>query len=309
MSRLNTLLKKSLKSRTLIYDINSILIHKLGYADINLAGANSKYKTFTCLKKKYQSHIGKTEFTEYKGDDKKRVWICWLQGIDNAPELVKNCYASIKYHIKDMEIVILDKSCIKDYVNLPDYIYDKWEKGIIPNAQFSDLVRTQLLIEHGGLWIDATTYLTDKLPSYITDNEFFVYHDGFFDCDLTNMGNWLIYSNANNLILQETQNLLLEYWKTHNYMIHYFIMHMFFRMVTDYYPNEWKKVPYFNQIDQHIFSRELSNKYDEKRFNQIKALTSIHKLSNKTDYSNIANESYYSMLNKLYKSKEDETMQ
>lgn len=308
MSRIKTLVKKSLKSRTLIYDINSILINKLGYADINLAGANSKYRVFTNLKRKYQSQIGKTGFTEYKGDAKKRVWICWLQGIDNAPELVKNCYASIKYHIKDMEIVVLDKDNIKDYITLPDYIYEKWENGIIPNAQFSDLVRTELLIEHGGLWIDATTYLTDELPSYITDKDFFVYHDGFFDCDLVNMGNWLIYSEANNLLLQETQNLLLEYWKTHNYMIHYFIMHLFFRMVTDYYPDEWNKVAYFNQIDQHILSMEILNEYDEKRFNQLKVLTSIHKLSNKSDYSNISDKSYYSMLDTLYKIKEDETV-
>ncbi|MFR5876230.1 MAG: capsular polysaccharide synthesis protein [Eubacterium sp.] len=301
MSRLKNLLKKSLKSRTLIYDINSILIHKLGYADIDLAGANSKYRTFTSLKKKYKSHIGKTKFTKYKGDDKKRVWICWLQGIDNAPELVKNCYASVKHYIRDMEIVVLDKSNIKDYVNLPDYIYDKWEKGIIPNAQFSDLVRTELLIEHGGLWIDSTVYMTGELPSYITDSDFFVYHDGFFDHDMINMNNWLMYSEANNIILQETQNLLFEYWKTHNYMIHYFIMHMFFRMVTDYYPDEWKKVPYFNQIDQHILSTELYNDYDEKRFRQLTDLTSIHKLSNKSDYSKVSEKSYYAMLDRLYK--------
>lgn len=301
MSRLKTLLKKSLKSRTLLYDINSIMIHLLGYADITLASYNSRYRAFTKLKRKYQNQIGKTEFTQYKGDEKKRVWICWLQGIDNAPELVQNCYASIRYHIKDMEIVVLDKDNIKDYITLPDYIYDKWEKGIITNTHFSDILRLQILIEHGGLWIDATTYLTDKLPSYITDNEFFVYHDGFFDCDLINMGSWIMYSEPNNLLLNETQNLLFKYWKTHNYLCHYFLLHLFFRMVTDHYPDEWKKVAYFNQMDQHILSTELCNDYDEKRFNQFKELSNIHKLSNKTDYSDASDKSYYAMLDKLYK--------
>jgi hypothetical protein len=274
----------------------------MGYGDINLAGQNARYRAFNSLKKEFGKHIGKTEFKQHQGDEKPRVWICWLQGIETAPQLVQNCYKSIKHHITDMEIVTLDKNNIKQYVTLPQFVYDKWEKGIIPNAHFSDIVRLQLLIEHGGLWIDATTYLTNKLPNYITDGDFFVYHDGFFDCNVINMGNWLIYSKANNKLLCETQNLLLKYWQSHDYLKNYFIMHLFFRMVSDYYPDEWKKVPYYSQMDEHTFMMELGNKYDEKRWAQLKALTPIHKLTNKLDLTKINDSnSFYSKLGELYK--------
>lgn len=300
MGKLSALIKKSAKSRTLIYDMTSYLFCKLGYGDVNLAGQISRYRGYTYLKRKYENQIGKTEFKVYENEYKPRVWVCWLQGIENAPELVQSCYASMKHYIKDMEIVALNKDNIKDYITLPDYIYEKWEKGIIPNATFSDLVRIELLIEHGGLWLDSTTLLTGKLPSYITDYDFFVYHDGEFDSQVINMGSWLMFSKPNNILLNETMALFLSYWKEHNYLKNYFLMHLLFRMVTDHYDKEWKKMPYFNQADQHILSHEIGNAYSEKRINEIKKLSSIHKLSNKYDTSNFEKDSYYSRLDSLY---------
>lgn len=296
MGKFGALIKKSAKSKTLVYDLTSYLFCKLGYGDVNLAGQISRYRCYTYLKRKYENQIGKTEFKVYDNEYKPRVWVCWLQGIENAPDLVKACYASMQKYITDMEIVALNKDNIKDYVELPDYIYEKWEKGIIPNALFADLVRVQILIQHGGLWIDSTTLLTDKLPSYITDYDFFVYHDGEYDSQVINMGNWLIFSKPNNHLLNETMALLLQYWKEHNYLKNYFIMHLFFRMVSDHFDDEWKALPYFNQMNQHIFSFEIGKKFDEKRFNDIKKLSSIHKLSNKINTEEFEEDSYYSRI-------------
>lgn len=299
MSKISELVKKSLKSRTLTYDITSYLFCKMGYGDINLAGQNARYRAFNSLKKEYSKYIGKTEFKEYQGDEKPRVWLCWLQGMDNAPELVKICYKSMQHYINDMEIVVLDESNLKDYITLPDYIYEKFEKGIIPFAQFTDIVRTELLIEHGGLWMDCTTYLTGPLPSYATEGDFFVFRDGFFDCEVINMENWFIFSKANNILLNETQNLLFKYWQDHDYMKNYFIMHLFFRMVSDYYADEWKKLPYFSQMNLHTFMMELNDEYSEHRFEQLKSISTVHKLSNKIDFDN-DKDTFYKHLDTLY---------
>jgi len=45
-------------------------------------------------------------------------------------------------------------------VELPGYIVEKWEKGRIPAAMFSDLLRVELLIKYGGTWIDSTVFCT-----------------------------------------------------------------------------------------------------------------------------------------------------
>ena len=45
----------------------------------------------------------------------------------------------------DKNIVILTNENINDYVQLPDYIVEKYDKGIIPKAHFSDAIRNELL--------------------------------------------------------------------------------------------------------------------------------------------------------------------
>ena len=200
-----------------------------------------------------------------------------------------------------MDIVVLDEKNLFNYVSLPDYIVKKWKNKTITNTHFSDIIRLNILNLHGGLWLDATTYLTGPLRKYITENDFFVYRNGWFNEEMINMGSWLIYSKPNNILLLENEAMLFEYWKKHNYLKQYFLLHIFFRMIAEKYPNEWKKVPYYNQIDQHILAMEMNQSYCEERFNQIKEISPIHKLTNKTENLAFEENSYYSKLNQLYK--------
>ncbi|MCC8073701.1 MAG: capsular polysaccharide synthesis protein, partial [Clostridiales bacterium] len=276
MGKLLELVKDRIKTHTLCEEVFGVILWKTNWANKYMCGINSMYKTYTKINKKYSSLIGKNPLKKYECKDMSdTVWICWLQGIENAPKLVQDCYNSIKYHINDRNIVVLNSDNIFKYTDLPTFIIDKWQNGIISNTHFSDIIRVNILLRHGGLWLDSTTYLTDSLPPYITENDFFVYRNGSFDHEMINMGSWLIYSKPNNVLLLETQNLLFEYWKRHNYLQNYFLLHMFFRMVTNHYPKQWNKVPYYNQIDNHILQNEFNKTFDSKRFEQIKEITPI----------------------------------
>ena len=46
--------------------------------------------------------------------------------------------------------------------------------------------------------------------------------------------------------------ILYAYWKKYNYIKNYFLMHIFFRMVTDANPELWEQVPAMNHIDSHL---------------------------------------------------------
>lgn len=301
MSNLEKVLSR-IKNHTITEEVFGIFLQKINYANKYMSGINSMYRTYTKLNKAYKKYIGCSDLKKYDCENMENtVWICWLQGIESAPELVQNCYSSMKYHITDRNIVVINKDNLKKYTSLPDYIIEKWEKGIISNTHFSDILRVNILLRHGGLWLDSTTYITDKLPEYITAYDFFVYQNGFFNEEMINMGSWLIYSKPNNLLLLETENLIFKYWKNKNYLQNYFLLHIFFRMVTDYYPEEWAEVPYYNHIDNHILAMEFNREYSEKRFSEIKNITSVHKLTNKTDKLSFKNDSYYSKLSDLYK--------
>ena len=295
-------LTKNLKSHTLPEVSVAFLLKKAGYANYNIYGLISMHKTYEKLCKQYKNTVKDIEIEKYNLKDMSNtIWFCWFQGIENAPSLVINCLNSIKYHCGDKNIVIINKDNYKKYTHLPSYIIEKWEKGIITNTAFSDLVRINILLCHGGLWIDSTTYLTDQLPKYIFSNDLFVYRNGQFDMDDINMASWLIFSKPNNFLLAKTQALLFKYWKDYDYLRQYFIFHIFFRMVSDTYPQEHKKIPYYNHIDNHIFAQEIFDEYSEDRFQQIKNITSVHKLSNKIDLSKNCKNSYYSKLDILFK--------
>ena len=90
----------------------------------------------------------------------KIIWFCWLQGYNNAPDIVKACHNSLRQNIPDREIIVIDEKNWRDYIELPNYVVDKWEKKQIPAALFSDLLRLELLIKYGGTWIDSTVLCT-----------------------------------------------------------------------------------------------------------------------------------------------------
>lgn len=101
------------------------------------------------------------------------VWICWLQGIENANCLTKKCVDTIVKNNPDIEVRVVSLSNINNYLNIPNYLTDNLRKGIISYTNYSDIIRFMLLEKYGGMWIDATYYSIDKIPySYFTHSFF-----------------------------------------------------------------------------------------------------------------------------------------
>lgn len=216
-------------------------------------------------------------------EESDKIWICWFQGIENAPELVKACYNSVLKNYKDKEIIVLTEENYKKYVDMPEHIIKKWEKGYITFAHFSDILRIELLSKYGGLWLDSTIFTTKRSELVFNENiELFVFKQ--VDLDRKNSlsvvaSNWLIYANKNNNIINLTKKLLYYYWKDYNYAINYNIFHIFFKLATEVYKDEWKNVPTFNNISPHILQFELNDDFQEIRFNEIKNMSDFHKLN------------------------------
>ena len=216
-------IKHSLQSRTFIQDVFGYSLIKLGFADKYLSGLVTMYHSYSWLYKRFYDLPRISEMMPSQKVEVEKIWICWFQGLENAPDIVKNCVESVRYWNPDKEIIIITSENMNQYVRFPEYILKKWRQGIITNTHLSDLLRLELLITYGGLWVDATTYLTGPLPQYITRNDFFVYRNGWMDMEMINMGSWLMYAKTtNNSLLCMTRDLLYEYWKKYNYLKNYF---------------------------------------------------------------------------------------
>ncbi len=236
---------------------------------------------------------------ERKKSDK--VWICWFQGMETAPELVKACVASAKKQFADKEVILLSEENLGEYIQLPDYIMEKRSRGIIPPAQFSDLVRIELLCQYGGLWLDATVYCTHKAgqKEVIFNEPFFVFQQLNLNGEKepeSVASSWFLYGESNHPIYCLTRKLLFRYWKDYDSLLDYFIFHMFFAMATRRYPKEWKAMPIFNNHSPHVMYLDLEKEYTEDRWNQLCAMSDFHKLKHHTDLSHLNEKTFYGHL-------------
>lgn len=93
-----------------------------------------------------------------------RIWVYWDKGFKNAPQIVNICLESIKKHSIGRTVEMLDLNNLDKYVKIPKYILKKYKESKISHQHFADIVRSVLLRDYGGTWIDATTYLSADIP-------------------------------------------------------------------------------------------------------------------------------------------------
>lgn len=260
----------------------SLEILRLAVNNRILSKLRKRYKGFV---EEYKVLNGYKNSVSHRKQSNK-IWVCWLQEIENAPLVVQRCFESLNKYLADREIIVITDENYSKYVDFPSYIAEKFKSGVITRTHFSDLLRLELLIKYGGTWIDATVLCTGgNIPEYILNNDLFVYQILKPGCDghSTAISSWLMTSCTNNPILLLTRELLYEYWKKNNTMIDYFLLHDFFQIAIEAYPEEWKKVVQFSNEIPHILQLGLFDKFDEKRYSYIKDMTCFHKLSYKFD--------------------------
>ena len=218
------------------------------------------------------------------------IWVCWLQGLENAPDIVKKCVASVKRNMPNYEVRVLTAENMFEYVTLPEHIVRKYKNGTISFTHFSDILRTALLVQHGGIWLDATVLLTDALPAQMTDAPLFFLQKSVLS-QMPHFGsNWFLVSYKGNPIMKRMLELMYVYWEKQNKVRDYFIYHLFLYLLLT--RNEQgviaqKAIPYIPNVDAHTLQFALFDTYSEMRWQQILSRSVIHKLTWKNKDTNL----------------------
>ena len=273
--------KRAIKKKDLFAKIFTFGIMKLGYSNIELQALQIRYKKYNKLIKKYEKVLKKINFPKDKLISKpnNNIWVCWFQGIENAPEIVKICNKSLYKYMGDKDIHIITEKNMNEYVELPDFIIDKWKKGIISYAHLSDILRTELLIKYGGMWVDATTLFTESVPQYVYRKPLFLLQYKTLEDLSIDINSWFIYAQPNCRILLVVRELLYTYWKQENVISEYFLWHQFVQMAFSKYKEDYENIDYVSEMMSHSLFYNLFRKYDSEHWKQIKRCSSIHKLS------------------------------
>ena len=215
-------------------------------------------------------------------EEQAPVWQYWESKDGTIPPLVQACLNSVDKYKGNRKRILLNPENVREYADIPEIFWKLKEKGIIKTAFFSDILRTCLLIQHGGIWIDATVLLTEELPDYITDADLFVFQNDLkIDLDGLNMASYFIASKPDNIILKQTLEALKYYWNENRFLVNYFTFLHTFTMVTQKNKEVFALVPFFSFLPVQQFQSELLNPFSEERWREIRKISGIHKLTHK----------------------------
>lgn len=240
--------------------------------------------------KRYRDYFDTYDFSAPLDEDdsglRDKVWTCWWQGYDNAPDIVKACIASIKRAAPGHEVIVLDEITYRKYADLPDWIVEKFEAGVISRTQFSDVLRFALLAQHGGIWMDATIFCAAPLPEDAFDRPLFTISRP--DCDHMSVAagrfsDFLLGCNYDGRRLYASIfDACSLYWRTNCMLIDYltndYLIVLLQRLDSEHVGAAFSAVEPSNPRMADLLLH-MNEPYDEALWADIRRDTSIFKLS------------------------------
>lgn len=253
------------------------------------------------LKKKYGYIIEKYKKSSMDSKEigeNSVIWRYWYQGIDKAPYPVGLCLDSLKGKMGAHREIILDKDNYRDYVNLPEYVTNKMERGQISIAIFSDFLRLALLKKYGGIWLDSTAYLNAELPDEVGKSKFYSIKQNNRRKWVVTQDLWsvcMLAAGVDNILIHFCYDFLCEYWKEENVPVGYLMTDCIIALGYEYIPAIRKMIDQVPDNNIHFFAflEEFRNqKYDAAKLAEMNRNTYIYKLTYKLPYKKRINGQY-----------------
>lgn len=128
-------------------------------------------KNYANIIKKYEN---KPESSQIQTN--LNIWCFWGQGEESMPDIVRACYKQME-RMNPGKVVLLNIQNVKQYVDIPEFVFQKLKRGDLLYAHFSDILRNSLLSKYGGLWLDVTCWTAHPMPTIVHENIFFSPHN------------------------------------------------------------------------------------------------------------------------------------
>lgn len=225
-----------------------------------------------------------------------RVWTMWLQ--DKRPEIIQMGLDSI-FCFYPQTVIITDEN-LSQYLDIPAHIMDKYRRGIIAPAHFSDYVRVALLDMYGGTWIDTSCLMMDKIPDFIMKQTFFMLQNP----NKKDVSNFFIHAAPNNFFIRCIRVFLEEYWRHERRAIDYFFFHLFVTVLFTYHPwcnRIWfGQIPYLNSNVKY-FSYFLGRTADMDAWRYFARTCFIYKIHRRSTVAKNNPNSWYFFLLNMYR--------
>ena len=157
-------------------------------------------------------------------NEKIPVWICWWQGENDIPEVVRYGIESIKRYISQekMELRLITlENCIT-YVSFSENIIRKFNEGKISIEHLKDITKAELLYRYGGMWIESGYFMANSLPAEAFDTDLYTLSmKNVVEEDITE-GIWnseIWYTKKQSPLFSFLLDSLLYYWEIEDKLV------------------------------------------------------------------------------------------
>ncbi len=257
------------------------------------------------LRKEAQIDESSNEIEEVDTEFPKIIWTMWQQGEAQMPETVKASLKTIKDFAKrnGCECYLLTNENLADFINIPADITEKYKNKELSAAHYSDIVRFSLLYQYGGIWMDATLFVSPYATLEMFEGDFFSLNHPPLDtnklertiCDYKWSGFFLVGQNGGSHF-KHIRDLYIYYVRKYPIFIHYLMMDYF--IISEYETNhEFRKLvndlPVLAPAERVWFLREHANdSFDEQEWEKLLKTTPIMKTTYKINKDTLIPGSY-----------------
>ncbi len=218
------------------------------------------------------------------------IWTAWLQGEENAPESIRMTLASIRKNVNGHQVIVRTRDTIDQFVDVPQAIKEKHQRGIIGNAHYADVARMMILAKYGGLWMDATMMLHEPIDEALFLKEF--YSLGTPNTEPSRFVSdhkWIVGivgGSKDSNYLKQISAMLNAYWCENVTCIDYFV---FDYLIAALYQNDKSFSKIVDDLPRMRYYCTflhgiLNNAYDENTVNELLADGQIYTVTYKQNY-------------------------
>ena len=293
---------------------------KLTFAYYLTQQSDSKYYDFPkkvildfVLKLRKEEQIDESSSEKKEGSEEfpKIIWTMWQQGEAQMPETVKATVKTIKEFAErsGCEFHLLTDKNLEHFVNIPKDITEKYKKKELSAAHYSDIIRFSILYQYGGIWMDATLFVSRYATVEMFEGEFFSLNHPPLNtnkmertiCDYKWSGFFLA-GQKGKKHFKHIRDLYIYYVRKYPIFIHYLMMDYF--ILSEYTSNpEFRilvdKLPVLETAERLWFLRNHANDpFEKHEWEKLLKTTPILKTTYKINKEKIITGSYlYNLFN------------
>jgi len=252
------------------------MVYKVGDRTLTFTGKDAEARLLAHVTVGNFLASGATLEVDEEAAHQRVIWSYWEQGWTNAPSIVQACGTRLLRERSDFDVRLLDDTNVGNFTKIDETVAARTSRW---KAHYADVLRSYLLAEHGGIWIDATVLVTQPLDSLyrqVLPTPFFAYTVNKF------LSSWFLIAQRGSIVPVALRDFFIWYWRNHDELPHYFWFHLCFEALYAQIPafaHAWDQAIIQRSPDAHALQKVQLEPLDAHNYGRILRTTHVQKMT------------------------------